>query len=122
MATQESNSRGISTVVLLAGIWTLLSPYILRFAGINSSATSNNIIVGALITLFAIVSLSAARASWSRIVNAILGIWLFLSPFILAFSGLTSALWNNLILGAITIIFAVWSASTVGHYGNLQMR
>ncbi|MEK7543156.1 MAG: SPW repeat protein [Patescibacteria group bacterium] len=41
----------------------------------------------------------------SRIV---VGAWLALSPWILGFSALNLAFWNNIIIGAAVILMAVW--------------
>lgn len=40
-------------------------------------------------------------------INIIAGIWLFISPFILAFSGVGTALWNTLIIGVAVTIMAI---------------
>ena len=43
---------------------------------------------------------------WTHWVNGIAGILLFIAPFVLAYSGDTTALWDSLILGALMAIFA----------------
>ncbi len=48
---------------------------------------------------------------WSW-VNLILGIWTFFSPFILSFSSVRSALWNDVILGIIIVIISVIALGT----------
>lgn len=44
------------------------------------------------------------RASGS--IDILVGIWLVISPFLLGYSGNTSALWNDIISGILVIIFA----------------
>ncbi|MEK7593434.1 MAG: SPW repeat protein [Patescibacteria group bacterium] len=39
----------------------------------------------------------------------VLGLWILLSPFVLAFSGLSSAMWSNVISGVLVVILALWS-------------
>lgn len=39
--------------------------------------------------------------------NFLAGIWLILSPFILGFSTEGSALWNNIIIGILVVIFGL---------------
>ena len=45
--------------------------------------------------------------SW---VNLLLGIWLIISPFVLAYSTSPHATWNDVILGIVVGILAIWSA------------
>ncbi|MBI5401650.1 SPW repeat protein [Candidatus Wolfebacteria bacterium] len=41
-------------------------------------------------------------------IKLILGVWIFASPWILDFSGINLALWNNVIIGGLMIIFSLW--------------
>jgi len=43
--------------------------------------------------------------SW---VQLVLGLWVLVSPWAMSFSDLTAALWSNVIVGALIIIFALW--------------
>ncbi len=38
----------------------------------------------------------------------ILGLWIFVSAWILGFSDIATALWNNIIIGALMVIFSLW--------------
>jgi hypothetical protein len=40
-------------------------------------------------------------------VNAVLSVWLIVSPLILCFGSLTAALWNQLIVGVVVLVFAI---------------
>jgi hypothetical protein len=46
------------------------------------------------------------------------GIWLFISPWVLKFSGNRHALWNALIVGALVIIFAAWDLGAMQQTGG----
>ncbi|KKS25478.1 MAG: SPW repeat protein [Candidatus Wolfebacteria bacterium GW2011_GWA2_42_10] len=41
-------------------------------------------------------------------VSLILGVWILISPWVLGFSALTTALWSNVIVGALVAILALW--------------
>ncbi len=102
----------LSWLVVIAGIWTIISPFILGF---SSAATPlyNNVIVGiVLVVLGAWAALSHAVTTERTLdwINVIVGIWLLISPFVLAFSAMTNPMWNNVIVGIITIILAAWAA------------
>jgi hypothetical protein len=112
--TTSSTSNGID---ILAGVWLILAPFILSFSGL-ATATWNNIIVGAVVVVLAIISLASTRSTASRWLNALAGAWLFFSPFILGYSTASRALWNDLILGAIIAIVSIWSANALSNANN----
>lgn len=41
-------------------------------------------------------------------VQLVLGLWILISPWILGFSEISTVLWNNIIIGALVAIFALW--------------
>jgi 4-amino-4-deoxy-L-arabinose transferase-like glycosyltransferase len=97
---------------VLAGIWLLISPFVLRFSYYGlTQATTNNVILGIVIgVLAAIRFFGAYRESWLSWINAVLGLWVLLSPWILRFSHNSYATTNNVILGIVVIVLASWSA------------
>lgn len=48
-------------------------------------------------------------SKWIAWIELILGLWVLISPWILGFAGLGTALWNNVIMGVLLAIFALWS-------------
>lgn len=52
-----------------------------------------------------------STVNWASGINLLIGIWLFLSPWALAYWDLPVALWNNLILGAVIFVLAAWRVS-----------
>jgi hypothetical protein len=55
---------------------------------------------------------ACAFQEWEEWVNTALGAWLIVSPFILGFSTLMIALWNQLIVGTLVAGLSVWAAMT----------
>ena len=107
---RSSNGSSASWLNILLGIWVIVSPFALAF-GIYPRAMWNNLATGAAVVILAIIRTGATQQpgwSWS---NAILGIWLIISPFVLAFA-MPVALWNNVILGIIIAIVALANAAT----------
>jgi hypothetical protein len=120
---KEDTIKTIGWINILAGIWLILSPVMFSSIGANVSALWNNIIVGVAILLLAGFGVTSARTTWSRSINAILGAWMFLSPFFFGFSNQPGALWNNLILGAIVFVASISGASMSASYGGkMQTR
>jgi hypothetical protein len=62
-----------------------------------------------------------ATAVWENVkydrtldwITAVVGLWLIASPFVLAFSAEAAAMWNNIIVGVVVIVLAVWAALMV---------
>jgi hypothetical protein len=94
---------------VLAGVWLLISPFVLAFY--SQAATTNNVILGIVIAAIAAIRFFGAfDAAWLSWINAVLGLWVLLSPWILGFSQFNVPTGNNIILGVIVIVLASWSA------------
>jgi hypothetical protein len=47
---------------------------------------------------------------WANVVNAVVGLWFILAPFVLRFSDRTTPMWLSILGGAILLILAGWAA------------
>lgn len=105
--------RSSSGFNIVLGIWMLLSPFFLLFSD-NSHVTWNNFLAGLLVMLLAIGRLfdPRGRRGWSW-ANCVLAVWLILSPFVLGFTDVAKAMWNNIIVGILVLIVA-WSSAGAG--------
>lgn len=93
-------------IMILFGTWLFISPWVLSTAlSVGEAATANwNFwIVGAIVVLSAALALRDLHP-WEEWTNMILGVWLFLSPWVLGFSQSSNYLWNALIVGAAFVI------------------
>lgn len=111
IAVRPRNGSGWN---IAAGIWLIIAPFILGYGVMT--AIRNDILIGAIVLIFGLVGISSEEVRWTRIINLLAGIWLFFSPFILNYSYLTSALWNDLVLGILVIAFSAWSLSAIGRF------
>jgi hypothetical protein len=68
-------------------------------------------VVGVIIAVAALAALAAFQ-EWEEWVNVLLGAWLVISPYVLGFSGLSAALWNQVIVGLLVAVLAAWAAMT----------
>ena len=93
---------------LILGLWMLISPWVLSYID-QPTAAWNAHIVGIIVAVAAIAALLAFH-KWEEWVNVVLGIWLIVSPFLLGYAMLSNALWNQIVLGAIIGILALWTA------------
>jgi hypothetical protein len=105
---------------LILAVWLFFSPWILGFAmpsGAGGAAAASNAswdswVLGAAIFAVAATALFRLQA-WEEWVIAVLGIWLFLAPFLLLFTNVPGAAWTHWIVGALVVILAVWDLQTI---------
>jgi len=103
---------------LILGIWMIVSPWALRYqtdmtlnAVMSNPATSNAVLLGALIAAAALIALFRVMA-WEEWANVVLGVWLVISPWALGFSSLATAMWNAVIVGIVVAVLALWALGT----------
>jgi hypothetical protein len=93
---------------VLAGIWLIIAPFVLGYSG--GDPYWNDIVFGATGGLIALARVAGAyRASWLSWLNALIGVWIFVSAFWLDATG--TAKTNDIILGAIVFVLAIASAT-----------
>ena len=105
------STRWAAGLNVLAGIWILISPWVLQFWGIRT-ATGNNIILGIAILVLGIVAYSGSEELWASWVNLILGCWMIISAYVLGFSMYGTILTNNIVSGVVVGVLALIALST----------
>ena len=97
-------------VMLILGVWLFVSPFWMpAYASTTSVAAWNSYILGVLVVIFA-WSAIARPQPWEEWVNLVLGIWLIIAPFVLAFyRGEPGAAWNQVVLGILIGADAIWA-------------
>jgi hypothetical protein len=104
----RSEVAGASGLNIIAGIWLIISPWVLGFQ--SGDSYWNPIVFGAIVGVLALIKGAGAyEESWLSWINALIGIWLFVSGWWLASSG--QAQWNDWILGVVVFVLAVVSAT-----------
>ena len=99
---------------LLLGVALVVSPSLLGFAS-EQTAASNAYVVGVIIAAMALAALFAFQP-WEEWVSAVLGAWLVVSPWVLGFSGHTTALYTHMLIGIAAIVLALLAGSE--HYSG----
>jgi hypothetical protein len=117
---------------LILGIWLFISPWVLRFAatapaatpGAGAAASGGNAlgyaswnawVLGVIVFLVALSALSR-MVFWQSWITLVLGVWIFIAPWVLGFAGYPRAAWDHWIVGALIFLVSVanlWSARTV---------
>jgi hypothetical protein len=112
MTTDRAEATWSSSLNVVAGIWLIISPFVLLYA--NRTAQNNDIVVGAVITLFAVIRaiLPGAGTTGLSWLNGLWGVWLIVASFVLGYGGVARP--NEIILGIIVLVFSLWSAVSAG--------
>ena len=105
-------------VNFVLGLWLIVSPWALGFAAEPAPAW-NAWAVGVIIAVAAAAALIAFH-KWEEWVEAALGLWLIVSPYLLGFATQMSPTWNSVIVGIIVAALAVWAAMGPETAGRLM--
>jgi len=93
---------------VLAGIWLIIAPFVLGYQ--NGDPIWNDVVFGAIVAVLAFARTTfAKRASELSWINALIGVWLFVSAFWLDSSGTAGT--NDIILGCVVFVLSALSAS-----------
>lgn len=101
------------TASLVLGLWLLISPWLLGYA-VAPAIAWNAYVVGVIVVVAAGAALITFQ-KWEEWLKAALGAWLVLSPWVLTYGAFKTAMWNHVVVGALVLILAIWSATTTEH-------
>ncbi|MFG2043476.1 SPW repeat protein [Dactylosporangium sp. NPDC048998] len=121
--TASGQAIVIDGLVLLAGAWLAISPWVVHFNGTAPSVTVNNLILGIMIGVIALGLTWAParmyRLSWAM---AAVGAWVIIVPFV-AREVHAGVVWTNAVTGAVTVLLglaAVGMLLSTGPTGGRQ--
>ena len=117
---EKLTARWQDAVNFVLGLWLVASPWMLGYAG-ETAAAWNVYGFGAAIAVLAAISFFAHQ-KWENWLNAAIAAWLIVSPWVLAYSALQTALWNQIVTGLVLGALAVWAAASEYGYGGLEAR
>ena len=104
-----AQARMASGVNIVLGLWLIVSPWVFDYS--EKSAALSSVTVGILIALLAAIRLASLpnRAGLCGI-NLLLAFWSAAAPWIYEYATNAGALWNNLFVGILVAVLAIWSA------------
>jgi hypothetical protein len=114
----RSNRQDLVNFVV--GAWLFISPWVLGFSDAGVIATSAWLF-GIIIAGIALAAIFAYE-SWEEWVAAAIGVWVFISPWVLGAASDARILWSTLIVGALLVILALWSSSLEHGSGAVTSR
>ena len=108
----RSQAQSASGLNLLAAIWLFISAFVVP---IHGPMTTNNVIFGICVAVLAVIRLGGAYdQSWLSWLNALLGVWVVISPWAVIGAGqggpTNGMIVNNCITGGVIFVLGCWSA------------
>lgn len=95
---------------VILGLWMLVSPWVLAYQA-EARPMWNAVVLGILIAAVALYAMVKVFA-WEEWANAVFGAWLIASPWLLGFMSMHAVMLNAGIVGAATLVLALWTLGT----------
>jgi hypothetical protein len=105
----DDPGRPASVLNVLAGIWLIISAWVLGFAAM-SVPLWDVLLVGIAVLILAAIRLATPGATGLSWIVFLLGVWLIISPWVLGFGAISVPMGNAVILGILVAIFGLWAA------------
>lgn len=115
---QPKHWQDVVNVVI--GIWLVVSVWILGLAA-ETVVTTNAVIAGLALIAVALGAILVPRA-WEEWTEALLGLWLIASPWVLGFSANVEARFAAVLTGLVVLVLALWALATDRDYLPWQGR
>jgi hypothetical protein len=119
----NSTTKTLSWLIVLAGIWEVISPWVLGFSNLPS-AMINAVITGALLIIYGLVAAFTRSSGLAMVLNwlnALVGLWLIVAPFVMGFAALSyAAEISSIIVGAVAVIFGIWAAVAASRRSRVE--
>ena len=110
MATNFKLKRWQDQVILLLGLWLVVSPWVFSYPE-GSPQMINAFASGLVIAVLAAFDLYKTYF-WAVVVNLLVGVWVAVSPWILRLAEQRVVLWNELLVGIAVVVLALWELRT----------
>jgi len=107
-------AKTLNGLVTMAGLWEVLAPFILGYSAIPIAIGNAIIVGGVLIALAAWAALSEQSRLDQNLdwIIVVVGMWLASAPSALFYSTAVVAMWNDIIVGIVVILLALWATTT----------
>lgn len=103
-----AQARSASGINILLGLGLVVSPWLVDYSG--TPAVLNSVVVGALIAIFGASRLASLTSTVGlSAVNLMLALWIIASPWTCGYASNAAAVADNVILGAVVAVLAIWS-------------
>ena len=100
---ERSWTRWQDWAALVIGVLTALSPLVTTT---DAAAAWTLVVLGVLVAATALWSLGAPGSVASEYVHGVLGVLLFIAPWVMSYSDLNGASWVSWVAGVLTVLVA----------------
>jgi hypothetical protein len=116
--TNQTQDVALNVGNVVLGAILFVSPWFLGFRA-EDYATWNAWITGGIIAVVALMA-SVQAYDWEEWVNLIAGVWAVISPWLIGFSGVATAMWTHVAVGLIVAALAAGELWRL--FGSSQAR
>jgi hypothetical protein len=122
-AAETTPAHVADGLAFLSGLYLIISPWVVGFHRATTTLTVNNVFTGIAVALLALGLASAyGRTHGVGWVVPLIGLWTIISPWVVSgHPAMTSTIWNNVVTGAVILIFGM-AAAMVGMIPKKKMR
>ena len=92
------------------GVAVAVSPWVLDYSS-ETIATSNAVVIGLALVAAALGAMLAPKA-WEEWTEAVFGLWMVISPWMLGYSHVQTAMYVAVGVGLIVVLLALWTLAT----------
>jgi hypothetical protein len=100
----------VDGLIVLLGMYTAISPWVVHFRLGNADVTVNNLIIGLTLAILGLgMALQPARLYQLGWICVPVGVWMIISPWVVTngHSAPSSIIWNNLWIGVAAILLGL---------------
>ena len=106
MAMHLSSRRWQDQLMVLIGVWLIVSPMAFAYPA-DSSPAMNAFVAGAIIALLAAFDLYKTYV-WAVLCNILVGVWVAVSPWLVDTVRDPAMSWSLAIAGVATVVLGLW--------------
>ena len=107
---QGPRASAVDGLIMITGVYTAISGWVVHYQSTNSIMAANNLIVGIALAVLGLgMALLPERLLPLGWVASAMGVWLIISPWVasLAHSAARPLVWNNVVAGACAFVFGL---------------
>ncbi len=113
-------TRWQDAVNFLLGLWLFISPWVLGFSD-EGVIAANAWVFGVIVAGLALSAILAYHR-WEEWLEAAIGVWVFISPWVLGAATNPRILWSSIVVGVLLVILALWSSQIEHGSGPLTSK
>lgn len=103
-----------SGLSFLAALWVLVSPWVYTRAGAEAAPVASlwsNVVVACIVAVVSAIRFyTPERNAWLSWFNCLLGLWMLITPWVYAFTGIQARFYNNVVFGIVVAVLGAWAA------------